>query len=602
MANLFSNPGKWVSERLGIGGTAKTLLSGNIGQGLNEVWNGAGVQPAVATLLGLYALGIDPLIALQTGSLNSAAGMSPLGGVGNLLQSGVLKLGSLAGMPGFGATGSSLGSVAGSVGEGAKGGTGVAGNASGFNWGGKAVPMFIDLYKYMQEQRAQDKQRQQLYDMMTADQKAQQDAIDMMQAAALSEQQMKERELQANIDAQAKYQEYLRMGLDETTAARKAQEGFQERALGVQQDMFNKSLAEQARGADASLRGLYNQAAMQMAGDVMGAQTAYDTQLNLAAAQQRESMPQTMAQRQMLQAVPALMQLMGMPAYQIPMNIEQLDPMSLKRDFLGDYQKTLAGVRPLTDSMMAGGSAPASATGTAAVGSLAQLSPTYNTTAMTPLAGGYNFQASPMFTIQQKLNEDAINRAALARGKGGSSATMAALSSMNQNLSASELEKQYSRLANMANMAMGAAPFSVGSTLQGSLQNPLSSLSTFGANMPNTGDAMNQAARDRSNLYSTFGTNMASTLGNMGTSAMGWGTNLANQLSGMGQNASAWGANLGKLYSGLGESNTANQQALAGMIKNRATTPFKYLSAMTSTKNPVSLADTLGNLWKMWGS
>lgn len=64
---------------------------------------------------------------------------------------------------------------------------------------------------------------------------------------------------------------------------------------------------------------------------------------------------------------------------------------------------------------------------------------------------------TPQFLLQQEEGEEAINRAAAARGGFGGTPTVERLGEFNRRLLASESDKQYGRLLDLVNVGRGAA-------------------------------------------------------------------------------------------------------------------------------------------------
>lgn len=114
---------------------------------------------------------------------------------------------------------------------------------------------------------------------------------------------------------------------------------------------------------------------------------------------------------------------------------------------------------------------------------------------------GQDITETPAYQLQQEEGEEAINRAAAARGGFGGSSTVERLGEFNRRLMASETDKQFGRLLNLVDIGRGAA------TTQGS-----AGMQT-GANI---GATTMQGAGNLANLSLMGGQSRASTYSNLG--------------------------------------------------------------------------------------
>jgi hypothetical protein len=461
-------------------------------------------------------------------------------------------------------------------------------------------------------------------------QKAQQDALQQMQAASMTGTQ--------------EYLDYLNRALEQekllTQQGMQQQEALTREGIDQQMQMFQKALGEEQAGRQAAMQVAMAEGASQLAAGLLSGQLGLDTQLALMRAAQEERRPYQMAQLGALQALPYLQTMLGLPAYKIPTTSKELAPETLGRNLTGEYQATIGQISPIIQGLMgiSGTGQPSTGTASGAVpwgirttpiltakdGQVTEVSPGRTLTsdsvppAYFPLAGlpvniplptggtmqaqpGYEsyslepaqvnisdfLSSSPIYQLQKRKGEEAINAALAARGLGRSSYAVKQLGDFNRELAAQETEKQLARLQSLVNLGMGGT--ALAGVTPSSYSGALGGI-TGGLGGLRTGDIssiLNQAANARTNLYSGLGQSLQQVYS-------GLGAGLAGGYQGM---ANASGRYLSDIGNVLGQSGI-NQAALNYQSQLLRSQQPSWLDSLLNTG---LTAYALGNIFKKGG-
>lgn len=153
----------------------------------------------------------------------------------------------------------------------------------------------------------------------------------------------------AQAAANAQYIEYLKQALAQGKELNLA-------GLELQRNLLQQALNEAATGRTDTLNALRATTGLNLGSNLTNAQIGMDTQLGMLAGQQAENLPFQTARLSALGALPYYQAMLGLPAYQIPTTVTQVNPLAFQRDLLAQLQSNMGAVQPMVNNLLPLGS------------------------------------------------------------------------------------------------------------------------------------------------------------------------------------------------------------------------------------------------------